>query len=316
MTVDDAADAPVEVVLPVIDGVVVRRDEPLNRHTAWRCGGACDVWVVVHAPSALEDALSALRAAGIRLSILGAGTRTIVREGGVSGAVLRLGSGFCWIVAGDDGVSAGAAAPAAAVVGAAIARGLAGFEGLAGSPGTIASAVLHDDGKVSRSVAGVGVWSRGKEKELSVAELHAARDAGRTPLIVSVRLVGDRRDPARVRAKADDALRKAAASQWFTLPNGADPVPLIVRAELSGARLRGAAIPAQSPAMLVALEADAGRDLELLSASAIERVVTVTGAELATRVGFLGRQRAAVEAPPVALHPATMHRKAKRGRGR
>src|SRR5690606_8547817 len=67
----------------LIEGLVVREGERLARHTAWRTGGPCDAFLLVNRREALPAALELCRARGWSRTVLGAGTRTVVRDGGV-----------------------------------------------------------------------------------------------------------------------------------------------------------------------------------------------------------------------------------------
>ena len=86
------------------DGLAVLVDEPLARHTALRTGGCCDAWVVVHREHALATVIADCNRAGWKWILLGAGTRTVVRDGPVAGVVLRLGTDFARIEAVEGGL--------------------------------------------------------------------------------------------------------------------------------------------------------------------------------------------------------------------
>ena len=60
------------------DGLSVLPDEPVARHVAHRTGGRCGAWVVAHDLDGLNLAIGECREAGWKLTLLGAGTRTVV----------------------------------------------------------------------------------------------------------------------------------------------------------------------------------------------------------------------------------------------
>jgi UDP-N-acetylmuramate dehydrogenase len=281
----------------VPDGVVVRYDEPLSRHVAWRTGGPCEVWLVVHRAEALLATLAACRAAGLALTILGAGTRTLVRDGGLAGAVVRLGTGFATARCEGERWDVGAAVPLPALVATAAAAGASGIEDLAAIPGTFGASLALDAGPgagwagIVRSVRFV---TRGRAREGTFADLRAA---GPRALVLgaSLRLSADHSSAvlARVRARRAGAVALRAAwtpaSSWYTAPARASLREVLGRAGLGDVRLRAAVIPAAAPELVVNLGGATTRDLMLLHHSAMERVRRECGVELAPRLQEAGR---------------------------
>jgi len=81
------------------------------------------------------------------VTVLGVGSNTLVRDGGVEGVVIRLGRAFASIRAMDDHrIYAGSAALDAQVAKAAAEAGVAGLEFFTGVPGTIGGALVMNAG--------------------------------------------------------------------------------------------------------------------------------------------------------------------------
>jgi UDP-N-acetylmuramate dehydrogenase len=120
-------------------------DAPLAPHTSWRAGGRADVTYV---PADRDDLALFLRQLPIfePVTVLGLGSNTLVRDGGVRGAVILLHNpGGALAVA--DGViyaEAGVACPKLARF--AARHGCAGAEFLAGVPGTVGGALAMNAG--------------------------------------------------------------------------------------------------------------------------------------------------------------------------
>ena len=118
-------------------GISVRLQAPLARHTPWRTGGPCEAMVWIHSRDRLLDALAELRSTQSAWSVMGAGTRSVVRDGGISGLVLRLGVDFARIrPSSDEPWEVGAAAPMPALARRATApwdSGKHAFSGLEGA---------------------------------------------------------------------------------------------------------------------------------------------------------------------------------------
>ena len=144
-----------EAPLPGLRGRV-QAGAPLGATTWFRVGGAAD-WLV--RPADVDDLLRLLRRAEAPITVMGAASNLIVRDGGVRGIVLRLARGFGDVVVDDDGVVAGAAALDATVAEHAAAAGLSGLEFLSGIPGSIGGAGAMNAGAYRAEVADRLGWA-------------------------------------------------------------------------------------------------------------------------------------------------------------
>jgi len=269
---------------------VVRADEPLARHTARRTGGACDAFVVVHDPEALPDTLARIREQGWSVSVLGAGTRTVVRDGGIAGAVVRLGTGFAGLHRDDLHWEVGAAVPVGALVGATVAAGHGGLEGLAGTPGSLGAALALDDGPGDRWSAvleGVRYLYRGRAREGTLEEARKPRQ----PLILGARFRLGLAGRDALRRRVGEALAGSRAWSWYAPPRRGDVRAVLRRAELAGVRLREVALPEAAPEAMVNLGGGSAADLALLERSVTDRVARERGVNLKTAVRWAGRHQ-------------------------
>jgi UDP-N-acetylmuramate dehydrogenase len=165
-------------------------------------GGPAE-WLV--RPADAEDLLGLLRdmPAAMPLTVIGAASNLIVRDGGVRGVVLRLaGRAFGAVEVDGEGIVAGAAALDATVAEHAAAGSLAGLEFLSGIPGTLGGAVAMNAGAYGAEVKDILDWAEVATAagllRLSAAELgFAYRTATLPPRAVVVR--------ARLRAAPGDA---------------------------------------------------------------------------------------------------------------
>ncbi|NBT90412.1 MAG: FAD-binding protein [Verrucomicrobia bacterium] len=69
---------------------IIRRDEPLSPYTHLRLGGPAEMLVQPHSLDELSGVVRACFEQGVPLRVLGCGCNMLVRDEGVSGAVLRL----------------------------------------------------------------------------------------------------------------------------------------------------------------------------------------------------------------------------------
>ncbi|MGK7865976.1 UDP-N-acetylmuramate dehydrogenase [Falsiroseomonas sp. E2-1-a20] len=144
--------------LPPLRGRV-QRDAPLAPFTWFRVGGPAE-WLV--RPADVADLLLLLRDLpdAVPLTVIGAASNLIIRDGGVRGVVLRLaGRGFGEVGVEADGIVAGAAALDAVVAEHAAAAGLGGLEFLSGIPGSIGGAVAMNAGAYGREVRDALDWA-------------------------------------------------------------------------------------------------------------------------------------------------------------
>src|SRR5205085_2967480 len=112
----------------------------------FRAAGPADV---LFRPLDLDDlrAFMAGKPDDIPVTVIGVGSNLLIRDGGISGVVIRLPGAFGKVEkVSDTRIRAGAAALDAAVARAAADAGIAGLEFLRGIPGTIRGALTMNAG--------------------------------------------------------------------------------------------------------------------------------------------------------------------------
>lgn len=259
-------------------GVVSRTGESLARHTAWRTGGPCPLWLVVHRRDLLVESITELDS----WIVLGAGTRTVVRDGGMSSAVVRLGHEFAnitYVTSSPGQWRVGAAAPMPALVFGAAHAAHTGMEPFASTPGSVGASLALDPGW-EELVEEVHFLQGSRERVGSLAE---ARKGKRLITDVVLRLAPEK--PSVIAKRS--AKRRRTRPAWFSTAKG--PAGRILqRAALDSVRLRGVAMPASAPEMLVNMGGGTADDLQLLSKSIRARVRRERGVDLDTEVRFMG----------------------------
>jgi UDP-N-acetylmuramate dehydrogenase len=130
----------------------------LGPSTWFRVGGSADILV---RPKDKDDLVALLRhlPASTPLTILGAASNLIIRDGGIAGVTIRLARGFGDIAIEPDGIVAGAAALDITVAETAAAHALGGLEFLVGIPGTIGGAVAMNAGAYGAEIKDVLDWA-------------------------------------------------------------------------------------------------------------------------------------------------------------
>ena len=183
---------------------VLTLNAPLAPHTSWRAGGHADV---AYVPADRDDLALFLRQLPIfeSVTVLGLGSNTLVRDGGVRGAVVLLHNpgGMLAVADGLVYAEAGVACPKLARF--AARHDCAGAEFLAGIPGTVGGALAMNAG-----CYGGETWARVAKVEL------VTRDGGfviRTPADYAVGY----RSVKRADGRAADGIFTAA---WFRFAPG------------------------------------------------------------------------------------------------
>ena len=139
-------------------------DAPLAPFTWLRVGGPADVLYLPADEDDLAGFLSALDP-GAPVTVLGVGSNTLVRDGGVEGVVVRLGKAFAAVEPGPDAtVTAGAAALDASVARGSAQAGIAGLEFFVGVPGSVGGAVAMNAGCYGAETRQVCVRAHGLDR--------------------------------------------------------------------------------------------------------------------------------------------------------
>lgn len=257
--------------LLAIEGLAVRRNEPMARHSAWRVGGAVALWICGEDEAALKEAASVLRAASIRMRPLD-GREVLVRDGGFEGVLARPGRCGLGLHKQEQSVLVGSWIQAAQLASWAQRQGLGGVEALSCSAGTVGEAI-----RAGRLVpASLRVLKGTRAGDIAASELAEHH------LILHAVL---ELEPRIGRAQAS----KHRPGRLF-LPVRRAPVPeLLDEAQLRGVRLRGARLGVREPNSLNNLGGATAADMLLLTKMARDRVKAQSGVDLTPAIKPLGR---------------------------
>lgn len=289
----------------------LRRDVPLARYTSWRAGGPADL---LFQPADRDDLATFVRQLPVTmpLAVLGLGSNTLVRDGGVRGAVVVMHDPGAALAVSDGLVyaEAGLASPKVARMAARL--GCEGAEFLAGIPGTVGGALAMNAG-----CYGGETWNHVARVEV------LRRDGGfevRTPADYAIGYRSVRRadgspadgiytaawfrfapgDAARARARIKDLLARRIATQPLSMPNagsvfrnppGDHAARLIEAAGLKGATIGGARVSELHANFIVNPGGRASAaDIEALIARVRDAVRQLHGVELEAEVRIVGEK--------------------------
>lgn len=127
-------------------GIPYLTDAPMRDYTTFRAGGPADLLVSPKSAEQIRAVLQMCRQLEVPVTLLGNGSNVLVRDGGIRGAALRLGSEFSQIQIKGSMVIAQAGAKLAAVVSAALNAGLVGMEFAGGIPGSVGGGIYMNAG--------------------------------------------------------------------------------------------------------------------------------------------------------------------------
>jgi UDP-N-acetylmuramate dehydrogenase len=290
-------------LLPPIAGRV-QRDAPLGDKTWFRVGGVAEILV---RPANAQDLANLLQNMPLHVpvAIIGAASNLIIRDGGISGVVIRLARGFGDIEVQADGVIAGAAALDAVVAEHAAAAGLAGLEFLSGIPGTIGGAIYMNAGAYGGDVASTLDWAeflsrQGELHRLSAGEIgFSYRHSGLPPecIVTRARFFAQPGDPAGIAARmtqirqnreATQPVRARTGGSTFRNPPGAKAWELIDAAGCRGSSRGGAQVSEKHCNFLINTGSATAADLEGLGEEVRRRVHDTSGITLVWEIKRLG----------------------------
>ncbi len=269
MTMNPSAETFDAVLVDAFGRARVGRHVPLAPLTTFRVGGPADWLVETRGEAETRLALILARAVGVPVTMLGGGSNVLVADRGVRGLVVRPRGGQ--IVEEDpDRVRAEAAVTINGLVRWTVARGLAGLEAWAGTPGTVGGGVYgnaHYGGRLlGELIAEVRlVGPDGAVHDVPQAGMEFGYDrsrlqrTGETLLSAVFRVQAG--DPEALRATARESLAFRKRTQPLATPSAGcifqnpdpavDPVPagvppsagaLVDRAGLKGRTVGGARV--------------------------------------------------------------------------
>ena len=271
----------------------------------FRTGGPAEYLV---RPADVDDLSAFLAALDPAIPVLpvGVGSNLIVRDGGISGVVIRLPKSMQKIaVEPGNRVRAGGAAMGISVASAARDAGIAGLEFLRGIPGTVGGAVRMNAGAYGRDTSNillevtlvlrsgeVVTWPASK---LGYSYRHSELPDG--AVVVGALFEGVPGDPAAIGAEMDRIAAEREASQplrsrtggsTFKNPDGYKAWELVDQAGCRGLRNGDAQVSEKHCNFLLNLGAATSAQIEALGEEVRRRVKDKSGVELEWEIQRVG----------------------------
>ncbi len=274
----------------------IRRDVPMRTLTTFRLGGPADAVLFARAEEDVPRAVSVCGSLGIPYYVIGNGSNLIVRDGGIRGLVIVIGSGLSDIKRQGDLVTAGAGVSLTQLSRRLLEMGLMGFEWACGIPGALGGACAMNagayGGEMSQVLRSLRVVENG-----GIAEYAAKSDEFGyrvSPYIAPERIVlsavlelkpddggaADRQADYMHRRQQKQPLSFPSAGSIFKRPPGHFAGALIESAGLKGESVGGAQVSELHAGFIINTGGATADDVLRLIDRVRERVLAVHGIEL------------------------------------
>jgi UDP-N-acetylmuramate dehydrogenase len=294
---------PAKETLPPTRGRL-QQNAPLGDKTWFRVGGPADY---LFRPADVEDLCAFLHDMPLHLpvTIIGAASNLIIRDGGIPGLVIRLARGFSDIAVENEGIIAGGAALDATVAEHAAQADLTGLEFLSGIPGAIGGAVMMNAGAYGGDVATTLDWAeivtrQGELLRLAAGEIGFSYRHSTLPpesVVVRARFFAKPGEPAAIAARmaeiranreATQPVRARTGGSTFRNPPDAKAWELIDAAGARGLTRGGAQVSEKHCNFLLNTGGATAADLEGLGEELRRRVHATSGITLEWEIKRIG----------------------------
>ena len=276
---------------------ILEHNKPLAPLTWLKVGGPAQYFLEPRSPNELVAIIRCCHENEIPVHLLGGGSNLLIRDEGVSGAVLHLsGDAFSQIAVEGTEVSAGAGALLSNVISQSVKAGLAGLENLTGIPGTIGGALKGNaggrNGDIGQFVQSVRVvTTKGEiftrtDDELSFG--YRTSSINELAILDATFLLAEdepeeitrRMRTLWIMKKATQPLSFQSAGCIFKNPRGLAAGALIEQAGLKGTKIGHASISDRHANFIVTEEEATFEDVHRLIELAKSRVTEQFGVEL------------------------------------
>ena len=279
-------------------------NQSLAELTWFRVGGPAQAFFLPQDENDLAYFLQNL-AVEIPVTVIGAGSNLIVRDGGVPGVVIRLGRGFNEIkVEPDNRIASGTAMLDVMVARAAQAAGIAGLAFFSGIPGSIGGALRMNGGAYAGETKDVLVEARGVDRQgnlrsYSNAEMGFSYRHCGVPddvIFTAALFQGRAGNPEEIAAEMAEIKSKREKSQprnrtggsTFKNPPGASAWQLVDAAGCRGLKVGQTKVSELHSNFLITLEGASAADIETLGETVRARVKAHSGVELEWEIKRIG----------------------------
>jgi len=195
-------------------------DEKLSNYSWFNLGGPADLFFK---PDSIEDIIFFLeKLKPQKFTVIGAGSNTLIRDGGIKGITIKLSSSFSYTNLNSKNIiDVGAATLDKKVADFAMKNSLAGMEFLACIPGSIGGAIRMNTGcygdDISKVLYSIKVIdNQGRIKEISAKDIkfyYRNSNLEENLLVTSVKLIGKKTAKKKIKEKQNTMVLRKKNSQ-------------------------------------------------------------------------------------------------------
>lgn len=294
--------------LPKVRGYLVQ-NEPMTKKNWFGVGGPAQVYFE---PADTDDLIQMVRGMpAVPLTVIGAGSNVLIRDGGIPGITIHLGKAFSNICVDGDKLICGAGAFVMEIARKAEKNLLSGFEFLCGIPGTVGGGIRMNAGAYGSSLSEclislTVITKEGKVRTLEMDELKdsfayrncylpmewiflkAVFRGKKEPDSV---LITQRMQENRAKREIRQPIGVRTAGSTFKNPEGIPAWQLIEKAGMRGARVGGAVVSDKHANFLVNTGHATARDIETLGNQIQSKVLEKEGITLEWEVKKMGVEK-------------------------
>ena len=276
----------------------------LSKYTWFRVGGIAEILFWPKDEQDLSEFFANI-SSDVPITILGVGSNTLVRDGGIPGVTIRLGKGFQNIEISRGRIKAGAGLSNLRLAKVAKENGLSGLEFLSGIPGSLGGAIRMNAGAFDKEISDILISARiltigGGFEELSNRKMSFSYRSCNTlesSIFLSANLrvnkgkIGEIEsimNSIRYRRQVQQPSKQATGGSTFINPPGFKAWELIENAGCRGLTIGGAQVSEKHCNFIVNLGSATALDIEKLGNEVKRRVLEHTGIKLEWEIKRIG----------------------------
>ena len=203
--------------------------ENLSKYSWFNLGGPADIFFRPENKDQLIKFLDVIKKDNLKLHILGAGSNTLIRDSGVKGVVIKLGSKFSNIkLLEKDTIEVGASTLDRKISDFAKNNGIGGMEFLSCIPGSIGGSIIMNSGCYGSDISEILISikiidEKGQEKEIkknAIEFFYRGTDIPKNYIVLSAILKGIVSSKQLIEEKQEKLIEKKKESQPSQIKTG------------------------------------------------------------------------------------------------
>ena len=204
-------------------------NENLSKYNWFNLGGPADIFFRPDNKDQLIDFLKKIKELNLKVNFIGAGSNTLIRDSGIKGAVIKLGSKFSQIkLIKENIIEVGAATLDKKVSDFAKQNCIGGMEFLSCIPGSVGAAIIMNSGcygsEISQILFSIKILDKnGEEKEIKREEInffYRGSNISEDYLILSAKLKGELSSQESIKKKQEEFIERKKTSQPSRIKTG------------------------------------------------------------------------------------------------